>query len=298
VKIGGGANGVVHQLASYRLPEVPGPIVFKHYFQRKGTEPPAAAGLAGIVQTGTTITDKEQRRAITERTAWPLRVVLDDDHKAVGVLMRLIPDEFMQRFAQSRGRTKIRPREIQHLMMDPAVIRHNGVDVPADNRMRARGEICRELAYVMAALRGAGLIFGDVSARNILYSIRPRPSIFFVDCDAARVHGSASVFPQQHSPDWEPPEAMSGTSDKQNHATDNYKLALAIMRILTPGRGSSVNRDRHAADRVLGAEGRLLLKRALEGKPPERPEAKEWFRYFTNALGKGGPTGRSADRGR
>jgi hypothetical protein len=277
-RLNAGANGTIHRLTSFRLPDEPGDLVFKEY--NLNAVQVALGGLERLA--GLRLSLVAQRRAVLdEMTAWPLRAVVGPANEARGVLMKLIPGRYFEDMLLPSGTRDQVAREIQHMIFEPAVARRRQVDVPADGDLRTRLRICERFAYLLSILHGANLVYGDVSARNLLYSLRPGPAVFLVDCDAARVRGSAAVNKQQHSPDWEPPERVAG----QSVTTDRYKLALFVLRVLTPGKGSSLNRDWRAAAGVLDQRGLRLLRLALEGTPGDRPMAREWVLYLRAALG-------------
>jgi hypothetical protein len=277
VRLSSGANGTIHRLSRFQLPDEPGDLVFKEY--RLGVVQVALAGLDKIVRVRLSLA--AQRRALLdEMTAWPLRTVVGPANDPLGVLMRLIPDRYFEEMRLPSGRRARVAREIQHLIYDPVAGRRHQVDVPADGDMRSRLQICEQFALIVSLLHGANLVYGDISARNVLYTLRPQPTVFLVDCDAARVRGSAAVNKQQNSPDWDAPHATT-----QNRETDRYKLALFILRCLTPGKGSSLNRQWSSASVVLDRRGLELLRAGLAGPPEQRPLAREWLLYLRGLLG-------------
>ncbi|MFG2047377.1 hypothetical protein ACGFIW_08120 [Micromonospora sp. NPDC048935] len=279
-RLNAGANGTIHLLPGMQLAGVPGPLVFKEY--KLHSTAVSLSGLQNLVAVRHRM--EPQRRAVfDELTVWPLRVVVDGGTPA-GVLMRLIPDDFMQEIALPSGSRERVPREVQHLIFDAATARRREIDVPADGDIRSRMAVCARMAYAMSLMHGADLVYGDLSARNVLYGLRPRPSVLLVDCDAARVRGSAAVNRQLDTPDWEPPERADGPTP-QSQVTDRYKLALFILRCLTPGFGSSVNRDWSVAAPALGPAGTQLLRAALDGPPKDRPKAREWLFHLRERLG-------------
>jgi DNA-binding helix-hairpin-helix protein with protein kinase domain len=283
-----GANGTIYELPSFSLVDEPGSLVYKEY--RGAARKVSLHGLLGIIDARLRLEPK-RRRVFDEMTVWPLRVVTDDGGAPLGVVMRLIPGQFIERMKLPSGKRKNIAREVQHLIFDPGTARQHDVAVPADRDLRSRLRICERLALTVAIMHAADLVYGDLSARNILYRLSPRPSVLLVDCDAARVHGSGAVNRQQDSPDWDPPETAQirsrGGSPTQSLHTDRYKLALFVLRCLTPGRGSSTNRSWGVASRVLDRKGRELMTRALEGRPEERPAAKEWVYYLRARLDEG-----------
>ena len=277
-RLNAGANGTIYLLRDYQLSATPGPLVFKEYKLRSMSV--SLAGLQHLVAVRVGMAP-QRRVAFDELAVWPLKVVVDADGSPAGVLMRLIPEDFMQTIALPSGAREHIPREVQHLIFDPAAARRSEIDVPADGDVRSRIAVCAQLAYAISLMHGADLVYGDLSARNILYRLHPSPSVLLVDCDAARVRGSAAVNKQQDSPDWDPPERVPGSSQ----LTDRYKLALFILRCLTPGRRSSVNRDWSVAETMLGPVGTRLLRAALEGPPKDRPKARDWLFHLRERLG-------------
>jgi hypothetical protein len=281
-----GANGTIHRLDGFQLPDEPGVLVYKEY--RVGVVQVALAGLVKIVSARLDLT-AQRRTVLDSMTAWPLRAVVGPGNEPLGVLMKLIPGAYFEEMQLPSGRRKRVAREVQHLIFDASAARMREVDVPADTDLRSRLQICERFAFVISLLHGANLVYGDISARNVLYALRPVPTVFLVDCDAARVRGSAAVNKQQDSPDWDPPEAATtragGGSFGQSTQTDRYKLALFILRCLVPGRGSSLNRDWGAARNMLDARGLRLLKDALQGHPDQRPLAREWTFHLRGLLG-------------
>lgn len=277
-RLNAGANGTIYLLRDYQLSAAPGPLVFKEYKLRSMSV--SLAGLQHLVAVRVGMAP-QRRAAFDELAVWPLKVVVDGDGAPAGVLMRLISEDFMQTIALPSGAREHIPREVQHLIFDPAAARRSEIDVPADGDVRSRIAVCAQLAYAISLMHGADLVYGDLSARNILYRLHPSPSVLLVDCDAARVRGSAAVNKQQDSPDWDPPERVRGSSQ----LTDRYKLALFVLRCLTPGRRSSVNRDWSVAETMLGPGGTRLMRAALEGPPKDRPKARDWLFYLRELLG-------------
>ncbi|GAA1740327.1 hypothetical protein GCM10009681_09040 [Luedemannella helvata] len=277
-RLAAGANGIVWKLDQYRLPGDPRPLVFKQF---------QGAALATTLPGLQTVVNKrlqlppDRREVLDQLAAWPLCAVVGSGNAPVGVLMHLIDDSFFTDFVLPSGSAGRGPREAQHLIFAAEAARRTGVDVPADRDLHSRLLICAHLAYAMMIIHDAGLVYGDVSLRNILYRLHPMPAIMLVDCDAIRVRGSGAVVTQQNSPDWDAPEP-----GPQSQYSDRYKVALFILRCLTPGRGSSTNRDPAAAASVLDARGRYLMQTALTAPPPDRPTAREWSSYLRDRTGQ------------
>jgi hypothetical protein len=276
-RINAGANGIIWSLRTFRLETDPGPLVFKEY--QGAALDVSLPGLRSIVNARVRLTEAK-RAQLDQLTVWPLRAVINGDGQPVGVLMHLIDSSFMQRMKLPSGSFDMTVREVQHLIYDAGTARRGGIDVPADRDTRTRLMVCERMAFTLNLLHDANLVYGDLSARNVLYRMRPTPSVMLVDCDAARVRGSAAIVDQQNSPDWNPPEGSRQTQD-----TDRYKLALFVLRCLSPGRGSSINRDPGSAPDHVDDDGRRLLRSGLSGVPEERPRASEWLDYLRRQLG-------------
>jgi hypothetical protein len=287
-EIGRGASGVVYQLRGARVPGLAGDLAYKEY--RAGGAVASVSGLVRIIQAVEQL-QAEQRRFVEHMTVWPLRVVVDDGGDAAGILMRLIPGRFFEDMRlPSGGRARI-TREVQHLIVAPELSRRHEIDVPAADDAETRLRLCERLSFLLSILHGGDLVYGDLSARNILYALDPEPAVLLVDCDAARRHGSAAVNKQANSPDWDPPETVRasqlGHPLPQTQDTDRYKLALFVLRCLTPGKGSSINRNPARAHAMLDRDGRELLRRGLQGPADRRPRAIDWWRYLAMLLGDG-----------
>lgn len=277
-RLAAGANGILWTLQQFHLPSDSRRLVFKQF---------QGAALATTLSGLQTIVNKrlqlpqDRREALDQLAAWPLRAVVGKEGAAVGVLMHLIDDSFFTNFVLPSGRSQRGPREAQHLIFTSEAARRTGVDVPVDRDLHSRLLICAHMAYAMMIIHGAGLVYGDLSSRNVLYRLQPAPTIMLVDCDAVRVRGSGVVVAQQNSPDWNAPEGGPQSQD-----SDRYKLALFILRCLTPGRGSSVNRNPATADRVLDSCGRYLIRTAVTAPPADRPTAREWLSYLRERTGQ------------
>jgi serine/threonine protein kinase len=157
----------------------------------------------------------------------------------------------------------------------------------------------------MKLLHELDLVFGDVSSKNVAFSLSAKPRIMLVDTDSARKKATRGAFgAQPHTPMWEPPEALgakrqldyfkrlgtgspgelsklSHTWQRQTTETDVYKFGLMVVRVLDYGRQRTQNRRPDKAGRVLrsrvsGAAARLL-DRTLGDDPKARPTMDDWY---------------------
>ncbi len=275
-----GGQAVIYRLPEFDLPDVAVPLVYKEYRSVVGRVP--AQGLANIIALRLAL-PADQRLWFDTHLTWPLRIVVDNDGafaraKVLGVVMRLIPDAFFQVFPAAAGRLERQPSEARSLFAGPDEMRALGLPFP--NRAQ-RWWLCLRLAYLVAFLHNQGIVFGDISARNVLYRLRPTPDVLLVDCDAVRKVGNAAVVDQGHTPDFFPP----AVHEPQSISSDLFKLGLFIARILAPGRAVTPDIATQVVDGVFDRTGVNLVQASLSTDPQARPAALAWYRYLRSGAG-------------
>lgn len=280
-----GGQGRVYRCPRLRLPDFAGALAYKEF--KPGQL--KSAGLESIISMRSRL-DDSQRRQLDALTTWPVRLVRDGG-QVVGLLMPLIPDEFVHVGRSLTGVPLRKEREIQFLFL--AAQRCDKLGYPRVNLFQ-RYAICEGLALAFALLHEHDVIYGDFSAKNALFAVGPGRTdakVMLVDCDAVRVRGTMSAVAQLNSPDWEPPPAEHATLTQ---ATDLFKFGLFVLRTLSPGSNASTARDVRRVDQVLDDTGRQLLRLALSAVPQSRPTARAWAQYFaglrvTSGRGATGP---------
>lgn len=253
-------------------------LVFKQYLPK--VRPVAVYGLEALVRARNALHPR-QREVFDVALNWPRRVVTDDESGAAGVVLPLLDDSFFFELRKPSGAVEKRSAEGQYLQMSRQFCA--GANVPFPD-LDQRLALCRSLIYAIGLLHRAGVVYGDLSARNFLYTLSPRPRVVLVDCDATRLESErAALGNQPHSPHWQPPEALAAAKrgDKngfnvQNKQTDRFKLGLAILRILSPG-ALSHNRDPSVVRGALPPHLYRLLELSLAVDPAQRPEPKTWW---------------------
>jgi hypothetical protein len=276
-QIGRGGMGSVYLLSSYNLANAAGPFVYKEY-DPKILPDISGQGLASVIAVRERLGPKE-RQWLDGCTVWPLRIV-EERGAVTGIIMRLIPDDYFQQFVVPSGDVVVVPRDLQSLLISGKRCKQLGWPF-AEPRQRL--QLCALFAYMVAFLHRRDIVFGDISAGNVLYRLTPETGLMLVDCDAIRKVGNAPVVPQGHTPDWFPPERFT---KPQSVRSDRYKLGLFILRVLAPGDGASVNRDPDAARSALDARGMQLLRASLSTDLDVRTDAKTWYTYLRSVLGK------------
>lgn len=308
-----GGTARVFRVQKTLLADMP-EVVYKEYNKKaiQHAGPGLGPGLHAIVEARERLPEP-QRQLIDARTLWPLRLIEDESGNAVGVIMRLIPDRYFQELHLPSGDIKTQPRELQLLFMEDDEARARRMPVVP---IKTRIELCGQIARCLGLLHKAHVVYGDVSARNIIYdtSVKSRPEVVLVDCDSVRIAGTRSAFGSQpHTPMWEPPESRNAKTKlavarragaassshiqslkqammTQSTPTDVYKYGLLVIRVLDYGRGRSPNRNPSRAESILhkyaGPELVALLRHSLSEDPHDRPTMREWFDAMTGTAKK------------
>jgi hypothetical protein len=281
--IGEGGLGRVYRVESSPSFDLPWPLVFKEYRDKQSL---ATSSIAGIVKARWRLTPLE-RSQLDASTAWPVSIVTAEG-KVAGCLMPLIDDDFFQD-VRLLDTVKRVPRESGYLFSGSSdVNRLVGVD-PRSWDLKFRVSICYDLSRILTLLHDLEIIFGDISARNTLFSVHPSPRVFLIDCDGARLAGNA-LPGQAHTVGWLPPgssEATGASRYIQTYRTDDYKLALFVLRCIAPGRGSTLATDWQRASGVLDDVGTSLLRRSLMRESFGSVPAREWMDYLGDVLTRG-----------
>jgi hypothetical protein len=288
-----GGTAKIYRLPGYSLPGE-GALIYKEYLPktRQAAGPALRPGLLALVDFRARLT-VGFRAKLDQRAIWPLTVATAPDGQAAGIVIREIPREF---FHGSRA------LEFQHLLNADDDARRAGfpvVDRPTRLLLLSR------FAESMKLLHEIDIVFGDVSSKNVAFSLGAKPRIMLVDTDSARRKGTRGAFgAQPHTPMWEPPEALTAkrqldyykrlgtgstgelsklghTWQRQTVETDVYKFGLMVVRVLDYGRQRTQNRRPEKARRVLqsrvsGAAARLL-DWTLGDDPKERPTMDDWY---------------------
>lgn len=276
-EIGQGGQAKVYDLPGLTLPDVQGRLVYKKY--RQNAAP--VHGMSRIVALRTRLRVRPAELArLDALAAWPVRQVVDSGRGVLGLVLPRIPDSYFQDLRLPSGGRAQRQREIQYLFIPPDRALRFDVPTPTpEERLR----ICRDFAGALTFLHGElDVAFGDINARNALFRLGADPTVMFIDCDAVRVRGHMATVAQLNAPDWDAPEGAQVLSQ----STDLYKLGLFVLRCVTPGEFSSVNRDPDTARGALDSAGLDLLRAALGGPAHDRPSAERWHRYLRRRLGE------------
>jgi DNA-binding helix-hairpin-helix protein with protein kinase domain len=195
--------------------------------------------------------------------AWPSGRVFDGG-RCVGLLMPEAPARFATSLA---GRRQL--LELQFLLY-PRRAMWADLVLPTDAQRRGLA-----LAYVelFRVLHHHDVVVGDVSMRNLLWTLAGGPSVFAIDCDGFRLAGRPPAVRPADTAGWRDPARPSEVTVD----TDRYKLALVTLRVLL-GDHAVTPEDvcvKQYLRQLLGPELSSLARHAV--KPGGRPPAECWL---------------------
>ncbi|MFJ8622369.1 hypothetical protein ACIRD3_05930 [Kitasatospora sp. NPDC093550] len=265
-RLGEGGRGAVHELPHRRIDARDsgsgGEVVFQEYDDSVLPQLDADALAAQVALLGEV--GAAEGDWLREKTAWPTALVRRHG-RTCGFLMRDVPDRFRStgRTVDPGGRGERRLAVLDHLLEDDTRPAGTGPGVGDRERLL----LLADLATALGRLHGLGIAVGDLSPRNLLFSLSPRPECFLIDCDAMRVRG-VTALPQPEAPDWRTPAG----EEKATPASDVHRLGLLAVRLFA--------RDRTATDpAVLAAAGPAvvaLARASLDPDPARRPTPAAW----------------------
>jgi hypothetical protein len=269
--IADGGFGEVFRLNDFTLPGDATKLAYKRFTSMHG-EQAASAAKAVAYRTGLTPAGRSE---LDDYSVWPRALVEDAAGLACGLLMPLIPADFFCQLADDTGRLKAKPCEMSWLIATDAQRRAARITVRQIDSTE-RLILLTRLVYAIGRLHKHGWVFGDLSFKNVMFALDP-PRVMLVDCDGAAALADLSRT-QASTPFWEPPESAGHAL--QDAETDCYKLGLAILRCLTPGKGASTSRKPTRLTGELDAAGISLVHRAISLDRAARPTARELYRYL------------------
>jgi hypothetical protein len=276
-----GGFGKVYRVLSYHLPGNPEDLAYKE-FTKEQAQQAHASRAAVAFRDGFSAADRDD---LDQYAAWP-RAVVEDKGAVVGLLMPLIPaDFFCELIDDETGNRANKPREMQWLIASQAQCDAAEIDLPSVDKTQ-RLALLAQLVYSVGRLHKRSWVFGDLSFRNAVFTVNP-PRMMLIDCD-----GAASVKDprrkQAHTPLWKPPECEEVPGrphlDLQDTVTDVYKLGLAILRCLSPGKGASAAKNPARLAHELAPAGLDLIERAVGADRGARPTAKELYAYLRGVV--------------
>lgn len=279
-----GGFGMVYRVEKYQLPKDPTPLAYKEFTSDEDEQAQSAKNAVDFRES----LAQADRAQLDLYGTWP-RALVKAGGKINGLLMPLIPTDFFCELADQNGdpgKATKKARDLQWLITTAE--QRNAAKVNLGEVDHAeRLLVLAHLVYAVGRLHRLGWVFGDVSFKNAVFALNP-PRLMLLDCD-----GAAALVDQNRkqfsSPYWDPPECpiapVPGQPTRlQDKASDTYKLALAILRCLTPGKGAGTVKSTSRFSGELDAAGVALVTKALANDPGQRPSAKDLYEYLYQAV--------------
>lgn len=239
-------------------------------------------------------------------TAWPEAVVTEPgapEGTVAGLLLPRAPRRFAVRHRDGTSRLAT----LSYLTADPGQrAAAYGLALPPPVSAERLG-IVYALARLLEAFQTAEppVGHGDLSTKNVLWSLERGPEVFLLDCDSCeRYDGSGRVLDEGHrrramTPNWDDPAIPTGANPTL--ASDRYSLALIFLRVVGAGHFPLQRRQREGdalsvdfgvppparRARSLREDGPLwsLCARCLSVREPAaRPPAAEWIAALEEVL--------------
>lgn len=272
VELGRGGQGVVYRAPEVSIPFV-GAAVYKEYLPTvlSALNP---AGLMNAVGLFARLS-RPEAEAFLSLMAWPVGLV-QVSRRVVGMLMPEVPQRFFAVISRPSGATPTQLAKIEYLLNSDDYLSRTGL--PLSNQTRYG--LLREVAGGLALLHRYGIVVGDLSPRNLLFSIDEPPACHFIDCDSMSVKGVRAL-PEFESPDWSVREVS--TEPLGTTASDSYKFGLLGLRLLT---GKQRTRDPNQLDSSVPDGVRRLIEQALDAVPSKRPILEAWQSPLAAAAGE------------
>jgi hypothetical protein len=259
-KIAAGGQGTVYTAPKVRL-DLTNEAVYKEY--KPGIRVDVAV-LQRMVDFLWSLT-YAQGIELVARSAWPVSLVV---HRGAvsGFIMPRIPAHFTMPLRRPSGIVSQVRGELQHLLNDDRFLKGRGIVIED----AARYAILNDMARGLELFHSHGIVVGDLSPKNVLFSLSSERRTYFIDCDSARFRGESGA-PQVETPDWMIRE-VSG-EELATPATDRYKLGLMALRLFAQHQNA---RDPSQLPQRIPGEVRGLIVAALSPHPVARPAAGEW----------------------
>jgi serine/threonine protein kinase len=267
-KIGQGGQGVVYQAPNVKT-KFAASMVFKEYKTQTlaDIDFSALAAMPALVEDSLSYAQAEQLISVA---AWPCALV-EDAGTPKGFVMPAIPDEFFIPLTTVKGVSTV-AAEFQHLLNHPSVLAARGIDINDAQRY----SLLREVASGLAFLHQHRVCVGDISPKNLLFSLSPHEAAYFIDCDAMRING-VSVLRQVETPGWQVPAG----EELATVYSDTYKLGLLALRLLAGDHDTtSLQQIPSTTPDML----RQIITDTLRNAPPQRPLPEAWNYVLGDAI--------------
>lgn len=286
----------------YELLDQPGAL-YKAY-RRHPPVAPLDALIAWRAELAGVRPDLAQR--VAAASSWPTAVVTEPGAApgtAAGLLLPRAPRRFSLRHRDGQSRLAT----LSYLTTDPGQrAAAYGLSLPPPLSVERIG-IVYALARLLEAFQAAdpAIGHGDLSTKNVLWSLERGPEVYVLDCDSCERYGAdAAPLDAGHrrramTPNWDDPAIPSGANPTLD--SDRYSLGLIFLRVVGAAHFPVQARQRAGEGLTveLGVPAPVLKARCLApgaplwkvcarslsaAEPGERPGATEWVGVLEELL--------------
>jgi eukaryotic-like serine/threonine-protein kinase len=267
-KIGQGGQGVVYGAPKVKT-KFAASMVYKEYKTqtRAGIDFTALAAMPALVEDSLSYAQAER---LISMAAWPCALV-EEDGTPTGFVMPAIPEQFFIPLTTVKGVSST-TAEFQHLLNHSSVLAARGIELDDAQRYSLLREVASELAF----LHKHGVCVGDISPKNLLFSLTPHEAVYFIDCDAMRIN-TVSALPQVETPGWDIPSG----EELATIYSDTYKLGLLALRLLAGDHDTTNPQHLPPATPDLV---RQIITDTLTNPPHQRPLPEAWTYVLGHAI--------------
>jgi serine/threonine protein kinase len=267
-KIGQGGQGVVYGAPNVKT-KFATSMVYKEYKTQVLAEIDfsSLAAMPALVEDSLSYAEAERLISIA---AWPCALV-EDNGAPTGFVMPAIGEEFFIPLTTVKGVSNT-TAEFQHLLNHSSVLAARGITINDAQRY----SLLREVASGLASLHKHGVCVGDISPKNMLFSLTPHAAVYFIDCDAMRING-VSVLRQVETPGWQVPAG----EELATVYSDAYKLGLLALRLVAGDHDvTNLQHIPATAPDML----RQIITDTLTNPPHQRPLPEAWNYVLGHAI--------------
>lgn len=287
VFLGRGAFGEVFNATGFHLPDDSAPLAYKEFTSDRIKQARSARAAVEFRETLSPF----DRADLDQCYAWPRALVEDESDAVCGLLIPLNPPEFFCRqLDPESGQMTSKLRTMAWLMSSRKQREAARVDIRSIDKTE-RLILLAKLAWAISLLHKHDWVFGDLNFTNMAFALDP-PRLMLIDCDNTAALADVGRS-QPSTPFWDPPECPTSPrltewrqQELQDTVTDVYKLGLAILRCLTPGKGAATSSNVNRLAGELDGEGIGLLARALSADGASRPTANELYTYLAGVISR------------
>ena len=267
--IGVGGAARIRELVGGDPARAPRPLLAKLY-EGPRVDPAAREQLVERVEWGRGL-PRDERLQLLDVCTWPQAVICEPDRTVAGVLVEDLRPRYDVDLRLPSGKSTRVLVTLQHLLSGDAYIgRRFGYEGFGS---RDRVELLVALCKAIGWLHARQVTVSDFSPQNVALSLTPPHRVTLLDTDDMAFRGDF-VFDPVETPHWDIRDVDAvGTPE-----ADNYKLGLAVLRILASDFATRDWRDLQEVPREIAG----LLARALEGPTALRPRPFEWEQALTD----------------